>query len=61
MPQNCSRDFNLMVDHIDTVLTSGTEDEIYSLKEKFGLQDLAHKDDFARYDGTRNALEKGES
>lgn len=48
MPQNCSRDFNLMVDHIDTVLTSGTEDEIYSLKEKFGLQDLAHKDDFAR-------------
>ncbi|KAF5487287.1 putative extracellular serine carboxypeptidase [Colletotrichum siamense] len=47
MPQNCSRDFNLMVDHIDTVLTSGTEDEIYSLKEKFGLQDLAHKDDFA--------------
>ncbi|GKT44832.1 putative extracellular serine carboxypeptidase [Colletotrichum spaethianum] len=47
MPQNCSRDFERMVDYIDNVLVTGTEDEVFSLKKKFGLQDLAHNDDFA--------------
>lgn len=47
MPQNCSRDFERIIDHVDEVLVSGTDDEIYALKKKFGLQDVAHKDDFA--------------
>lgn len=47
MPKNCSRDFERIVDHVDNVLLTGSDDEIYSLKKKFGLQDLAHKEDFA--------------
>ncbi|KAF6807958.1 serine carboxypeptidase S28 [Colletotrichum musicola] len=47
MPKNCSRDFERMIDYVDNVLVSGTEDEVYSLKKKFGLQDVAHNDDFA--------------
>nr|XP_036589823.1 serine carboxypeptidase S28 [Colletotrichum truncatum]KAF6801828.1 serine carboxypeptidase S28 [Colletotrichum truncatum] len=47
MPQNCSRDFERMIDHIDNVLLSGKDDEIYQLKKKFGMQDLSHNDDFA--------------
>ncbi|KAK1540561.1 serine carboxypeptidase S28 [Colletotrichum paranaense] len=47
MPKNCSRDFERIIDHVDNVLLTGSDDEIYSLKKKFGLQDLAHKEDFA--------------
>ncbi|KAK1589929.1 serine carboxypeptidase S28 [Colletotrichum navitas] len=47
MPKNCSRDFERIIDHVDTVLNNGTKDEIYALKEKFLMQDLAHDDDFA--------------
>ncbi|KAF4626929.1 hypothetical protein G7Y89_g11228 [Cudoniella acicularis] len=47
MPQNCSADVTLVIDHIDQVLTTGTEDEIYALKKSFGLEALEHNDDFA--------------
>lgn len=53
MPQNCSTDISLVIDHIDSVLLNGTASEIRSLKSMFGLQDLEHKDDFAA------ALENG--
>ncbi|TQN66708.1 putative extracellular serine carboxypeptidase, partial [Colletotrichum shisoi] len=41
------RDFERIIDHVDNVLVTGTDDEVYALKKKFGLQDVAHKDDFA--------------
>lgn len=47
MPQNCSADITLVIDHIDEVLTAGTDVEIYALKEMFGLEALEHNDDFA--------------
>lgn len=50
MPQNCSKDVSLVIDYVDTVLLTGTEDEKYALKSKFGLQGVKHDDDFARYD-----------
>jgi hypothetical protein len=37
MPQNCSADVTLVIDHIDEVLTTGTDDEIYALKKMFGM------------------------
>ncbi|KAK2023603.1 serine carboxypeptidase S28 [Colletotrichum zoysiae] len=47
MPKNCSRDFERIIDYVDTVLTKGTSDDIYALKKKFGMQDVLHDDDFA--------------
>ena len=49
MAKNCSADVSLVVDHVDSVLSHGTAAEIQALKEMFGLQDLEHNDDFARY------------
>ena len=49
MAKNCSADVSLVVDHVDSVLTNGTAAEILALKKMFGLQDLEHNDDFARY------------
>jgi hypothetical protein len=37
MAQNCSTDVSLIIEHIDSVLTTGTADEIYALKDMFGL------------------------
>lgn len=53
MPQNCSTDVSLVVDHIDSVYSNGTLEEQQSLKAMFGLEDLEHYDDFAA------ALENG--
>ncbi|KUJ21682.1 uncharacterized protein LY89DRAFT_729195 [Mollisia scopiformis] len=53
MPQNCSSDVTLVIDYIDEILTTGTDDEIYALKKSFGLEGLEHNDDFA------SALENG--
>lgn len=53
MPQNCSTDVSLVVDHIDSVYANGTIEEQQSLKAMFGLEDLEHYDDFAA------ALENG--
>jgi hypothetical protein len=47
MAQNCSTDVTLVIEHIDSVLTTGTADEIYALKDMFGLASIEHNDDFA--------------
>jgi len=47
MAKNCSSDVTLVIDHIDQVLNNGTEDDISTLKEQFGLQGVEHNDDFA--------------
>jgi hypothetical protein len=47
MAKNCSADVSLVIDHIDSVLTTGTADEIHALKDMFGLAGLEHSDDFA--------------
>lgn len=46
MPENCSKDVILVIEDMDNVLTTGTEDEIYELKSMFGLEDVEHNDDF---------------
>ena len=46
MPKNCSKDVSLVIDHMDTVLTTGTAEEIHDLKAMFGLQNVTHNDDF---------------
>lgn len=52
MPKNCSTDISIVIDHIDCVLETGTEDEKSSLKDMFGLAPL-RDDDFVA------ALENG--
>jgi hypothetical protein len=47
MAQNCSTDVSLVIEHIDSVLTTGTADEIHALKDMFGLASVEHSDDFA--------------
>ncbi|KAF2756980.1 putative serine peptidase [Pseudovirgaria hyperparasitica] len=47
MPKNCSSDVTKVIDHIDNIGNTGTDDEQYALKEMFGLQDVEHFDDFA--------------
>ncbi|KAH7317225.1 peptidase S28 [Rhexocercosporidium sp. MPI-PUGE-AT-0058] len=47
MPKNCSADVSLVIEYIDNVLTTGTADQIYALKDSFGLGALEHNDDFA--------------
>ncbi|KAK3670459.1 hypothetical protein LTR78_009700 [Recurvomyces mirabilis] len=53
MPQNCSSDVNLVIEHMDTILTTGSAAEILELKTMFGLQNVTHNDDFM------NVLENG--
>ncbi len=48
LPANCSADVQLVVAHVDEVLTTGTPAEIQALKAKFGLGGITHNDDFAR-------------
>ncbi|KAJ4348592.1 uncharacterized protein N0V89_009970 [Didymosphaeria variabile] len=47
MPKNCSRDYEAIIDHVDSVFRNGTEDEKAALKQQFLLEDLAHDDDAA--------------
>jgi len=47
MPQNCSKDVSLVIDYVDSVLTTGTAEQVTSLKTMFGLQGVVHNDDFA--------------
>lgn len=49
MPKNCSRDVSKVVDYIDQVNKSGSEKQVQQLKDLFGLGDIEHFDDFARY------------
>lgn len=48
MPANCSKDVSLVIDYMDNVLLTGTDEEKYALKEMFGLQGVEHDDDFMR-------------
>ncbi|KAH9856842.1 peptidase S28 [Lenzites betulinus] len=47
MPANCSADMEAVITHVDSVLTSNDSTQINTLKSTFGLQGLAHNDDFA--------------
>lgn len=47
MPRNCSSDINLVINHIDTILTIGSPAQQQELKAMFGLGDLQHNSDFA--------------
>ena len=46
MPKNCSKDVNLVIEHMDSVLTTGTVQEIHDVKAMFGLESVEHNDDF---------------
>jgi len=46
MSQNCSKDVSLVIDYMDNILVNGTQDEIHTLKSRFGLESLQHNDDF---------------
>ncbi|KAF1937821.1 hypothetical protein EJ02DRAFT_458410 [Clathrospora elynae] len=45
-PKNCSKDAALVVDYIDQLFSTGSEEEIVALKTSFGLQNLTHNEDF---------------
>ncbi|KAK0708905.1 serine carboxypeptidase S28-domain-containing protein [Apiosordaria backusii] len=47
MPRNCSTDFQKITAHIDNVLEYGSDEEVKSLKEGFGMGDIKEKGDFA--------------
>jgi hypothetical protein len=47
MPQNCSTDVSLVIDHVDSILNTGTAAEKTALKAMFGLEVLEHDADFA--------------
>ena len=49
MPQNCSADVQAVIAHIDEVFAYGTDDEIYTVKANFGMQDVTHLDDVVGY------------
>ena len=49
MPQNCSSDVSKVIEHVDKVLLRGHPREKQQLKSFFGLGNLKHDDDFARY------------
>lgn len=47
MPANCSADVQAVIAHVDQVFTNGTDVEIQTLKENWGLGDMSHLDDVA--------------
>ncbi|KAH9886026.1 peptidase S28 [Cubamyces lactineus] len=47
MPQNCSADIQAVIAHVDKTLESGSDAEIQSLKDTFGLGNVTHNVDFA--------------
>ncbi|KAF2716554.1 serine carboxypeptidase [Polychaeton citri CBS 116435] len=53
MPKNCSKDVGLVIDHLDDILTNGSEEEVTELKKLFLMEDVEHNDDFM------GALENG--
>ncbi|KAF2162460.1 hypothetical protein M409DRAFT_37398 [Zasmidium cellare ATCC 36951] len=46
MPTNCSADVAKVIDYMDNVMEHGSESQIQDLKNKFGLGELQHNDDF---------------
>lgn len=49
MPKNCSKDVGLVVEYMDHVFNTGTDDEKLALKTKFGLESIEHNDDVMAY------------
>lgn len=47
MPANCSADIEAVIAHVDSVLAANVSSAVTALKTTFGLQGLAHNDDFA--------------
>ena len=47
MAANCSKDVSLVIDYVDTVLTTGSEANKTALKSLFGLETIEHDADFA--------------
>ncbi|KAI0740517.1 hypothetical protein C8Q76DRAFT_195574 [Earliella scabrosa] len=47
MPAKCSADVQAIIEHVDAVLLSNNTADMKNLKTIFGLQGLAHNDDFA--------------
>jgi hypothetical protein len=47
MPRNCSSDVQAVVEHIDEVLSTGTQEEKQSIKDLFGMGNVTHSDDVA--------------
>ncbi|KDQ15604.1 hypothetical protein BOTBODRAFT_624461 [Botryobasidium botryosum FD-172 SS1] len=45
MPRNCSADVQRVIRHVDRIFTSGSQDEVYALKARFGMPDVTHLDD----------------
>ena len=44
MPQNCSADMAAAVAYMDNVMTTGSSDQVISLKKLFGLESLQNDD-----------------
>ncbi|EPE10865.1 serine peptidase [Ophiostoma piceae UAMH 11346] len=47
LPQNCSADVQLVVEHVDNILLHGSAADKQALKASFGLTGVEHDDDFA--------------
>lgn len=47
MAANCSKDVSKVIDYVDGILLGNDTDAKQALKDKFGLGDLEHDDDFA--------------
>lgn len=45
IPRNCSKDVQLVVQHMDDVFTTGTQKQRQNLKARFGLERVTHADD----------------
>ena len=47
MPANCSADVQAVIAHVDQVFTNGSDVEIQTLKDNWGLGNMSHLDDVA--------------
>src|ERR1700712_2391031 len=47
MPNNCSKDYEAIIDHVDSVFLQGTDQDKATLREMFAVQELEHDDDAA--------------
>jgi hypothetical protein len=46
MPKNCSKDVSLVIDYMDDVFMSGSEEKKHKLKAMFNMESIEHNDDF---------------
>jgi len=49
MPANCSTDLQLVIEHVDSVLNTGSAEDVTDLKAMFLLENVTHNVDFASY------------